>query len=145
MRIDPVKINAAVATLEKIRILLADDHKPVMDAVSHILSREFDVVGAVGDGQTLLDETERLQPDLLVVDISMPVVNGIEAVRRLKEASSEVKVVFLTVHENADYAREAFAAGALGYVIKSRIASDLVDTIKSVLAGQRFVSPSITL
>ena len=143
MRIDPAKITAAVATLEQIRILLADDHEVVLDTVSRILSREFDVVGTASDGQMLLDEAERLQPDLLVADISMPLVNGIEAVRRLREAGSQVKVVFLTVHDNADYAREAFAAGALGYVVKSRITSDLVKAIKAVHAGHRFVSPTI--
>ena len=131
--------------LERIRILLADDHKSLLDIVSNILSDEFDVVGAVSDGQMLIDEAERLQPDLLVADISMPLVNGIEAVRRLKEANSQVKVVFLTIHENADYARECFAAGALGYVVKSRMVSDLIEAIKAVHAGNRYVSPSLTL
>ncbi len=131
--------------MERIRILLADDHEVVLGTVSRILSRESDVVGTASDGQRLLDETERLQPDLLVADISMPLLNGIEAVRRLKETGSQVKIVFLTVHENADYAREAFAAGALGYVFKSRITSDLVEAIKAVHAGNRYVSPSITL
>ncbi len=125
--------------------MLADDQKIVLETISRILSREFDVVGTASDGQRLLDETERLQPDLLVADISLPLVNGIESVRRLKEAGSQVNVVFLTVHDNADYAREAFAAGALAYVVKSRIASDLVAAIKAVHAGHRFVSPSITL
>ena len=93
----------------------------------------------------LIKEFERLQPDLLVVDISMPLVNGIEAVRRLKVENSQIKVVFLTVHENADYARECFAAGALGFVVKSRMVSDLIEAIKAVHAGNRYLSPSITL
>ena len=131
--------------MERIRILLADDQKFVLDTISGILSHEFDVVGAVDNGQMLIDETERLQPDLLVADISMPFINGIEAVRRLKEANSEIKVVFLTVHENADYARECFVAGALGYVVKSRMVSDLIEAINVVHAGNHFVSPSITL
>ncbi len=131
--------------LERIRILLADDQKFVLDIISGLLTREFDVVGAVDNGQMLIDETERLQPDLLVVDISMPLVNGIEAVRRLKEANSQLKVVFLTVHENADYAEECFAVGALGYVVKSRMVSDLVEAIKAVHAGNRYVSASISL
>ena len=130
--------------MERIRILLADDHEVVLNTVLRILSREFDVVGTAGDGQMLLDETERLQPDLLVADISMPLVNGMEALRRLKEAGSRVKVVFLTIHDNADYAREAFAAGALGYVVKSRITSDLVEAIKAVHTGHRFVSTTIS-
>ncbi len=131
--------------MERIRILLADDHKSLLDTVSNILSHEFDVVGAVSDGQMLIDEAERLQPDLLVADISMPLVNGIEAVRRLKEANSQIKVIFLTVHENADYARECIAAGALGYVVKSRMVSDLIEAITAVHAGNRYVSPSIIL
>ncbi len=129
--------------MERIRILLADDHEAVLDTVSRMLSREFDIVGTASDGQMLLDETERLQPELLVTDISMPLVNGIEAVRQLKEAGSQVKVVFLTIHDDADYAREAIAAGALGYVVKSRMTSDLVAAIKAVLAGERFISPTM--
>ena len=131
--------------MERIRILLADDHKSLLDTVSNILSHEFDVVGAVSDGEMLIDEAERLQPDLLVADISMPLVNGIEAVRRLKDANSQIKVIFLTVHENADYARECIAAGALGYVVKSRMVSDLIEAITAVHAGNRYVSPSIIL
>ena len=134
-----------MANLERIRILLADDHKSLLDTVSNILSHEFDVVGAVSDGEMLIDEAERLQPDLLVADISMPLVNGIEAVRRLKDANSQIKVIFLTVHENADYARECIAAGALGYVVKSRMVSDLIEAITAVHAGNRYVSPSIIL
>ena len=134
-----------MVNLERIRILLADDHEVVRETVSRLLSREFVVVGTAGDGQALLDETERLQPDLLVTDISMPLLNGIEAARRLKKAGSLVKIVFLTIHDNVDYARESFSAGALGYVVKSRIVPDLVEAIKTVQAGHRFVSPSITL
>ncbi len=145
MRGDQAANTLAIVTMERIRILLADDHDVLLNRILRILSREFDVVGTASDGQMLLDETERLQPDLLVADISMPLINGIESVRRLKESGSQVKVVFLTVHENADYVREAFAAGALGYVFKSRINSDLVEAIKAVHAGRSFVSPSITL
>jgi DNA-binding NarL/FixJ family response regulator len=129
--------------MERIRILLADDHEAVLNTVSRMLSREFDIVGTASDGQMLLDETERLQPEILITDISMPLVNGIEAVRRLKEAGSQVKVVFLTIHDDADYAREATAAGALGYVVKSRMTSDLVEAIKAVHAGEKFISPTV--
>ena len=129
--------------MERIRILLADDHEAVLDTVSRMLSREFDIVGTASDGQMLLDETERLQPDLLVTDISMPLMNGIEAVRQLKEAGSQIKVVFLTVCDNADYVREATAAGALGYVVKSRMTSDLIEAIKAAHVGHKFVSPAI--
>lgn len=130
--------------MEQIRVLIADDHSAILDTVSRMLSHDFDVVGTAGDGEELLCEIERLRPDVLITDISLPVINGIEAVRRLKETNQTVKVLFLTVHENADYVRESFAVGAHGYVVKSRIASDLIDAIKAVQKGDKFVSPSIT-
>jgi DNA-binding NarL/FixJ family response regulator len=127
--------------LERIRVLLADDHKTILDTVTRILAREFDVVGAVSDGRTALEETERLQPDVLITDISMPGMSGMEAVRQLTAANSDVRVVFLTVHENAEYVRESIAIGALGYVVKSRMVSDLADAIKAAHGGHHFVSP----
>ena len=129
----------------QIRVLLADDHKALLEMATRMLAREFDVVGAVGDGRTALVETERLRPDVLVTDISMPGMSGIEVVRQLSAANSDVRVVFLTVHESADYVRESLASGALGYVVKSKMASDLVDAIKAVHAGRSFVSTFTTL
>ncbi len=130
-------------SLGKIRVLLVDDHSAVLDTVSRMLLHEVNVVGTAVNGEELLLETERLQPDVLIADISLPVMNGIEAVRLLKETNPTVNVLFLTVHENVDYVHEAFAVGALGYVVKSRIASDLIDAIKAVHSGHSFVSPSI--
>ncbi len=129
----------------QIRVLLADDHGAMLDTVERLVAREFDVVGTVADGQTALECTERLQPDVLVTDISMPGMSGIELVRLLTAANSVVRVVILTVHENADYLRESLAAGALGYVVKSKIASDLVDAIEAAYAGRRFASTFTTL
>ena len=126
--------------LERIRVLLADDHQVVLVAAARVLAREFDDVGAVSDGQTALDETERLQPDVLVSDISMPGMSGIEAARQLTGAKSDVKVVILTVHEDSDYVRESLTAGALGYVVKSMMASDLVDAVKAAFDDRSFVS-----
>ena len=126
--------------LTRIRVLLADDHKALLETATRMLAREFDVVGAVSDGRTALEETERLRPDVLATDISMPGMSGIEVVRQLTAANSDVRVVFLTVHENADYVRESLASGALGYVVKSKMASDLVEAIKAAYAGRRFVS-----
>ena len=131
--------------MKKIRILLADDHGDMLTTVSRMLSDEFDVIGTVRDGQEILRETKRLQPDVLVADLSMPKMTGLEAVKLLKESNSAVKVVFLTVHEKVEYVRESFALGALGYVVKPRIASDLVEAIKAAVAGQNFVSPSIKI
>lgn len=128
--------------MARARVLLADDHDALLDKVGWLLDREFDVVGKVRDGQALLDAAERLKPDLLIVDISMPVMGGIEAAHRLMEAGSNARIVFLTVHEDLDFIEEAFAAGASGYVIKSRLASDLIAAANEVLAGRSFTSPS---
>ncbi len=122
--------------MDRIRVLLADDHEAMLDRVARLLATEFNVVGTVTDGQQALDAAMELEPDVLVLDISMPVMNGIETARRLKEAGSETRIVFLTVHDDPDFAREALEAGALGYVIKQRIASDLVAAIKKAHAGR---------
>jgi DNA-binding NarL/FixJ family response regulator len=123
--------------LDRIRVLLADDHEAMLDRVARLLAAEFNVVGTATDGQQALDAAMELEPDVLVLDISMPVMNGIETARRLKEAGSETRIVFLTVHDDPDFVREALEAGALGYVIKHRIASDLIAAIKKVHAGRQ--------
>ena len=97
----------------------------------------------VGNGQALVDEATRLEPDVVVLDISMPVLNGIEAARKLKATGSSARVVFLTVHADPDYVNAAFGTGALGYVLKSELASDLLPCLKEALVGRSFVSPSI--
>ena len=122
-------------------MLLADDHEAMLDRVARLLATECNVVGTATDGQQALEAAQDLKPDVLVLDISMPVMNGIETAHRLKEAGAEARVVFLTVHDNPDYAREALDTGALGYVIKPRIASDLMAAIKEAHAGRSFVSP----
>jgi DNA-binding NarL/FixJ family response regulator len=125
--------------------LLADDHGDVLDTVARLLVPEFDVVGTVTDGTGLLSAAGRLKPDVVIVDISMPILNGIEAVRRLMESGSQAQVVFLTVHESSDYVRAALATGALGYVVKPRMGVDLNVAIKEVHAGRSYLSPSINL
>ncbi len=122
--------------MDRIRVLLADDHEAMLDRVARLLAAECDVVGTATDGQQALEAAQDLKPDVLVLDISMPVMNGIETAHRLKEAGSETRIVFLTVHDDPDFAREALEAGALGYVIKQRIASDLVAAIKKAHAGR---------
>lgn len=99
----------------------------------------------VGDGQALLEEAARLEPDILVLDISMPVLNGIEATRQLRAAGSRAKIVFLTVHQDAEYVHAALAAGAQGYVTKCQLATDLLVALREVLADRSFVSPSLAL
>jgi DNA-binding NarL/FixJ family response regulator len=129
--------------VNRVRVLLADDHADFLAAAVRLLGSEYEVVAAVGDGQAVLDEAARLEPDVLVLDISMPVLNGIEAARRLTAAGSGAKVVFLTVHQDPDSVRAALAAGAQGYVVKCRLVSDLPLALRDVLAGRSFVSPSI--
>jgi len=103
------------------------------------------VVGTVGHGCELLAEAERLHPDLIVLDITMPRLDGIEAARQLRRAQRPARLVFLTVHEDADFARAALDAGGLGYVVKARLASDLLPAIRAALGDRRFISPTISL
>jgi DNA-binding NarL/FixJ family response regulator len=131
--------------LDRVRVLLADDHEDFLAVATRLLEPEFDVVESVGNGQQVIDAATRLEPDVLVLDVSMPVLNGIEAARRLKAAGCGAKVVFLTVHGDPDYVRAALEAGAQGYVIKCRLASDLPLAISEVLAGRSFVSASVCL
>ncbi len=128
----------------RIRVLLADDHEAMLDRVADLLAGECDVIGTAIDGRQALDAAKHLKPDVLVLDISMPVMNGIETVHCLKEAEVKTRIVFLTVHDDPDFAREALETGALGYVIKPRIASDLLTAIKEAHAGRSFVSPSLS-
>ena len=131
--------------LKRTRVLLADDHEAMLDRVEGLLEKDFQVVGTARDGQAAIEAVAELRPDVLILDISMPVLSGLQAALRLKEMKSEVRIVFLTVHEDPDFAREALATGALGFVVKPRLVTDLPVAIKEVLAGRSFVSPSIPL
>src|ERR1041384_6220764 len=102
--------------LTRTRILLAEDHPPMRERVLRLLEPEFEVIGAVDNGKALLDAAAKLQPDVLVIDISMPVLNGIEVAHHLQQTGSTAKIVFLTVHEDSDFIRAALSAGGLGYV-----------------------------
>ena len=122
------------------RVLLADDNDAFIVAATKVLEPEYDVVASVRDGQAAIDETLRMEPDVVVLDVSMPVLNGIETARRLTAAGSRSKIIFLTVHEDRDFVRSAISAGATGYVVKSRLAIDLPLALKEVLQGRSFVS-----
>lgn len=125
--------------MDRPRVLLADDHAPVLEVVRAILEPHYDVVGTVGDGQAAIAAAERLHPDVVILDISMPEMSGIEAARRLAEGG--LRIVFLTVHLEEALVDVALASGALAYVHKARAAEDLLPAIREVLEGRVFISP----
>jgi DNA-binding NarL/FixJ family response regulator len=129
--------------MAKIRVLLADDHEAMLERVRSILSKDFDVVGTVGNGRDALTEVERLDPDVLVIDISMPVLNGLQTAAQLMSKKCRTSILFLTVHDDQDYVDAAFAAGASGYVSKSHVMTDLIPAIREALSGRTYVSNSI--
>ena len=127
--------------LSRTRILLADDHAQMLEYVRKFLSAEFEVVSAVSSGQAALETAARLRPDVIILDIMMPNLGGIEVAMRLQESDLGVKTIFLTVEEDRDICLAALETGAMGYVLKSRLGTDLIPAIKQVIAGGRFVSP----
>jgi DNA-binding NarL/FixJ family response regulator len=127
----------------KPRVLIADDHPLWLDRVTDLLKSSFDLVGIANDGQTLVGEARRLQPDLIVLDITMPILNGIEAAHEIHETRPDIKLVFLTVHEEPEYIRACFAEGGLGFVTKVRLRRDLLLAIREALLGRSFISPSV--
>ena len=128
--------------MPRTRILLADDHKDIRDSVLRLLEPEFEIVGAVQDGRALIEAASKMKPDVCVVDISMPLISGLEAVAELKKNGSTSKIVFLTVNDDPDFVQAAIDIGALGYVVKARMASDLPAAIRGAMADRLFVSPS---
>lgn len=124
-------------------ILIADDHKMFAQGLAGLLEDEFDLVGAVENGQALIDEAVRLRPDLIIVDIAMPVLNGLDAVRRLNQNNTCSKVVFLTMHADTRLLREAFQCGGVGYVLKQSAGEELLFALRQVMSGQNYISPSI--
>lgn len=123
--------------------MLADDNAALIAAVRRAIERHFRVVGAVSDGVALIQEAKRLEPDIVVADISMPLMSGIEAVRRLIKENVPVKVIFLTIHSEPGIVEDALSTGALGYVVKSSADHELVPAIRAVAAGERFISPAV--
>jgi len=123
-------------------VFLADDHKEMVRVVEIVLSRYFHVIGTAGDGQGVLERAPRLCPDVVVLDISMPLMNGIETALRLKASGCKMKFVFLTVDGDRDFLKAALSTGIVGYVLKPRMWTDLVPAIRAVLDGRGFISPS---
>lgn len=125
------------------RVLLADDHKIVLEGLRSLLDEEFELVGTVEDGRALVAKVRELEPDVVIADISMPLLNGIEALRQLKDIGSRTKVIFLTMHSDVTYATRAFEAGASGFVLKHSAPSELVTAIRDALNGRTYVTPSM--
>lgn len=131
---------------EKIRILLADDHAVVRQGFKMILAAQPDmeIVGEAGNGREALESSGRLQPDVIVMDVAMPELNGIEATRRLADVSPRTRVLALSMHKDSVYVREILRAGARGYLLKDSIASDLLAAVRAVARGEGYLSPGVS-
>src|SRR5436853_1752015 len=129
--------------MSKPRVLLADDHQILAEGLRGLLEPEFEVVGVVADGRELVAAAKKLRPDVIVADITMPALNGIDAAAQLREVGVEAKVVFLTMHHDVAYARRALDAGAAGFVLKHSVASELVTAVREALQGRTYVTPMI--
>ena len=131
------------ALVARIRVFLADDHEDFLRKLRAELDPEFEVVGTAENGEAAISGVDRLDPDILVIDISMPLLDGLQAAARLRDTKCRTKIIFLTIHEQSDYVTAAFAAGASGYVTKRHLGSDLAPAIREVLKGHTFISPSL--
>jgi DNA-binding NarL/FixJ family response regulator len=130
--------------MKKPSVLMADDHSLILSGLRKLVEVECDVVGMVVDGRALIEAAQKLRPDLILLDISMPLLNGLEAARQLRVLLPDSKLIFLTMHASPTYATEAFQAGASGYLLKRSAASELSLAIRSVLQGLHYLTPSLT-
>jgi DNA-binding NarL/FixJ family response regulator len=129
--------------MTKPRLLLADDHTILVEGLKALLAPEFEVVATAGDGRAVLEAAEKYRPDLILLDISMPAMNGIEAARRLKRSNPGAKVIILTMHGDLSFVKAAFDAGVSGYVLKHSAATELVTALHGVASGRRYISSLI--
>ena len=129
--------------MSKIKVLLADDHRIVIEGLQRLLEPEYDVVGAVEDGRALIAATRELRPDVIVADVTMPHLNGLDAVRQIKATDPHIRVVILTMHRDTQYAARAFEAGASGFVLKVSASAELLTAIGAALKGHTYVTPLI--
>ena len=130
--------------MTKPRVIMADDHSLILAGMRRLVEVQCEVVGMVEDGRALVEAAQKLRPDLILMDIAMPLLNGLEAARQLSKLVPESKLIFLTMHASPTYAAEAFQAGASGYLLKRSAASELSQAIQSVLQGQHYITPLIT-
>jgi DNA-binding NarL/FixJ family response regulator len=130
--------------MKKTSVLLAEDHVIVAEGLKSLLEEEFELVGIVGDGRSLIDSAKRLKPDVIIADISMPLLNGLDAARQLRREDNSAKIIFLTMHADVPLATEAFRAGASGYLLKQSASKELITAIHEVVMGRSYVTPLIT-
>ena len=128
--------------MKRPRVLLADDHRMLLDALRGVLEPRCEVVGTVSDGRALLEAAANLQPEIIVLDIAMPQLNGLDAARRIKQTMPKAKLIFMTMNEEPDLVGEAFRAGGSGFLLKQAAAFELTEAIEKVLAGGTYVTPS---
>jgi DNA-binding NarL/FixJ family response regulator len=129
--------------MNRVKLLLVDDHQIVLEGLKNMLQRDFDIVGTLENGLTLAKTVRQLRPDVVIADISMPMLNGLDAVRQMRKAKVDTKVIFLTMHNDSIYAKQAFEIGASGFVLKHSACSELVTAINGVLRGHTYISPAI--
>ncbi|MEZ5361426.1 MAG: response regulator transcription factor [Bryobacterales bacterium] len=127
----------------RVRVLIADDHAMFADGIRRLLEREYEVLGCVEDGRSLLEQTQAMHPEVVVADVSMPLLNGIEAARQLRAADKRLKIILLTMHDDVTFASRAFEAGVSGYLLKHCASDELLIAMKEVLAGRTYVTPRI--
>jgi len=130
--------------MRKPRILLADDHALVLEGFRRILEGHYELVGTVGDGRALLEAAKTMHPDIVILDISMPLLNGIDAAAQLKKICPKAKIIIMTMHADTDYVRSAFEAGASAYVLKRSAVDELEQAIRAVIEGHSYITPLIT-
>ncbi len=131
--------------MNRTRILLADDNALLIERTAAMLASSFEIVGLARDGKDLIAKALEFAPDVIVVDIIMPVMTGIEAVNELRQGGCNARFVFLTVHEESEFVRACLEEGALGYVLKSHIKAELIPAIQAAMAGELFISPSLSV
>jgi DNA-binding NarL/FixJ family response regulator len=127
--------------LVRARIVLADDHRQLLEAAAALLDPHFDIVGTATDGAMLVSEALRLRPDVIVTDITMPVLSGIDAIQQLRDSDFLPKIVILTIHAEKEFLNACLSEGALGYVVKSRMKAHLIPAIKAAMIGEQYISP----
>ena len=130
--------------IPRTRLVVADDHVLVLGGLAKLLEEKFQIVATANDGRQVLEVCQQLKPDVVLLDITMPLLNGIETARQLSRTLPEIKIVFVTVHSDAEYVREAFRAGAQGYVLKRSAPSELITAIRTVVSGGRYITPLVS-